>query len=188
VGLSREARSNRSPRGGHKETTPEQKLTKAGFQEFKTLDEAGKSMSKQVFDATRKDSGDPNYQKEFGGFIVKYGGSYWGAPMVAGTASEGGTIASVDLNDMQKSLVKGLVGAGGAAMLKGSTVVGMFHSHPSQPDLSAKDQGVAKVLSGETKLGGLKMAFQASFVWGPRSSFLGGRDPTGKLYSYYPRR
>jgi hypothetical protein len=161
-------------------------LLKQGFQRFASLEAAGRSMSEQAFKKTRKQSGDNISQPEYGGLIFKYGGSWWGQPPVPGQASKGGPVAFVDFEEIRIKLVSGLSAAG--LSITRIVIQGLYHSHPSQPDLSGDDRISAGRLANLPKLGAMPLEFQASFVWGPKTEFLGGKDPDGKLYSYYPNR
>jgi hypothetical protein len=68
-------------------------------------------------------------------------------------------------------------------------VIGLVHSHPLRPGFrDARDPDVvtANNLISHRPDKGLRWNFQRSFIWGPRSVWLGGRDPEGKLYRYPP--
>jgi hypothetical protein len=69
----------------------------------------------------------------------------------------------------------------------------MVHSHPDLPGFQAVDDPeiaafdvLSKWKSWDEK-GNVPMNFQHSYIWGPRSEDLGGRDPVGKLYTYPPK-
>jgi hypothetical protein len=71
-------------------------------------------------------------------------------------------------------------------------IVGMVHSHPNSPGFQAPlNPDIAtfdKLSQMKTwnNAGGVPMAFTHSYIWGPRNTNLGGRDPVGALYTYPP--
>jgi proteasome lid subunit RPN8/RPN11 len=165
-----------------------QRLRAGGATSSGTRAAAASAAGRQGFLKARSSAPNARQRIEYGAFIFEYGGQTWTAPLTPGESQSQGE-ASVDLNSMHKDMIKVISAAN--IRPKEIVVVGMVHSHPSQPDLSPLDKQRHEELADPNRQQGIVPSgatwnYRNTYVWGPRNDQLADKDPEGTLW-VWPR-